>query len=115
MPAPSAKAPPASATEYHTRGRKLLQEGRYQEAIEPLTEALKLDPSLSLAFNARGFAYFRLKQYPQALADFDQAIRLNRSYVNAYINRSVTRRAAGDKAGADADQAKARELMQGKK
>jgi tetratricopeptide (TPR) repeat protein len=74
-----------------------------------------LDPSLSLAFNARGFAHYKLKQYPEALADFDQAIRLNQSYVNAYINRSAARRAAGDHAGADADQAKARELTQGRK
>jgi len=49
--------------------------------------------------NARGYAHFRLKQYAKALADFDQAIRLNRSYLNAYINRSATRRAAGDKPG----------------
>jgi tetratricopeptide (TPR) repeat protein len=115
MPAPPAKAPPASAAEYQARGRKLLQEDRYQEAIEPLTEALKLDPAFSLAYNARGYAHFRLKQYPQALADFDEAIRLNPSYLNAYVNRGAARRAAGDKAGADADQAKARELMAGKK
>jgi tetratricopeptide (TPR) repeat protein len=74
-----------------------------------------LDPALSLALNARGFAYFRLKQYAEAIADFDQAIRLNPSYVNALINRSAARRASGDHAGADADQAKARELMQGRK
>jgi tetratricopeptide (TPR) repeat protein len=115
MPAAPVKAPPASAAEYQARGRKLLQEDRYQEAIEPLTEALKLDPALSLALNARGYAHFRLKQYPQALADFDQAIRLNPSYLNAYVNRGAARRAAGDKAGADADQAKARGLMQGRK
>ena len=108
------KLPPASAAEYNARGRKLLQEDRYQEAIEQLTEALKLDPSLSLACNARGFAHFRLKQYPEALADFNQAIRLNPSYLNAYVNRSAARRAAGDQTGADADQAKARELMQGR-
>jgi tetratricopeptide (TPR) repeat protein len=113
-PAP-APAPAATAAEYHTRGRKFLQDDRYEEAIQQLTEALKLDPSLTLAYNARGFAHFRLKQYAEAIADFDEAIRLNPSYLNAYVNRSAARRAAGDRAGADADQAKARELMQGRK
>ena len=115
MPAAPVKAPPASAAEYQARGRKLLQEEHYQEAIEQLTEALKLDPALSLAYNARGYAYIRLKRYAEALADFDEAIRLNPSYLNAYVNRGSARRAAGDKAGAGADQAKARELTQGKK
>jgi tetratricopeptide (TPR) repeat protein len=105
----------ASAAEYQTRGRKLLQEDRCQDAIDQFTAALKLDPAVSLAFNARGYAYFRLKRYAEALADFDEAIRLNPSYLNAYVNRGAARRAAGDKAGADADKAKTLELTQGRK
>jgi tetratricopeptide (TPR) repeat protein len=103
-------APTAGADTFHARGRKLLADGKFAEAIEQLTLALQLQPSLALAYNARGFAHYRLKQYPQAIADYDEAIRLNPSYANAYLNRSVARRAAGDKAGADADQAKSREL-----
>ena len=62
------------------------------------------------AYNGRGVAHLRLKQYAEASADFDAAIRLYPGFIDAYVNRSAARRAAGDQAGADADAAKAREL-----
>ena len=100
-----------TAAEYQQQGRKLIQEERFAEAIEPLSQAVKLDPFLATTFNARGYAYYRLKKFPQAIADFDQAIKLNPVYGNAYTNRSAARRAAGDKVAADADLAKARDLL----
>jgi Flp pilus assembly protein TadD len=101
-----------TAAEYVQQGRTLIQGEHFAQAIGPLTQALKLDPSQATTFNARGYAYFRLKKFPEAIADFDQAIKLNPMYGNAYTNRSSAKRAAGDKAGADADQAKAREFLQ---
>jgi len=109
--APPAASHVTTAAEYQQMGRKLIQEERFAEAIEPLSQAVKLDPFLATAFNARGYAHYRLKKLPQAIADFDQAIKLNPLYGNAYTNRSGAKRAAGDKAGADADQAKARDLL----
>ncbi len=73
---------------------------------------MQTDPSLSLAFNARGYAYLRLKQYAKAISDFDRAIQLNPEYVNAYSNRAAAKKAAGDKPGADADLTKIRTLAQ---
>jgi len=118
---PAPAAPPArqvvapsnaiTAAECHMAGRKLLQEQHWSEAIVQFDQALKLDPSLSLAYNARGYAHYRLKHFAEAMRDFDEAIRLNPNYANAYLNRSALRKTVGDKAGADADQVKAKEVL----
>jgi tetratricopeptide (TPR) repeat protein len=100
-----------SAADHNTRGRELLNQRKFHEAIEELNEAIRQQPDFALAYNARGFAYYLMHDYPPALADFDQAIRLNPKYPNAYLNRSRARKASGDAAGSTADAAKAREFL----
>ena len=69
-----------------------------------------MDPTHALALNARGYAQLRLKNYQAAIADCTLAIRLNPNYANAYVNRSVARRASGDVDGARNDLHRAVEL-----
>ena len=111
-PAPkAAKAPDLKAAQVHNQhGRELLYQGKYQEAVVELSAALLEKPDFTRALNARGFAYQLLRDWPHALEDLDAAIRLDPRYVNAYHNRSVTRKAAGDIAGSAADDAKVAEL-----
>ncbi len=58
-----------------------------------MTESIRLKPDFSRAYNARGFAYLRQRDYQHALADFDQAIKLDPKYENAIQNRTATIRA----------------------
>jgi tetratricopeptide (TPR) repeat protein len=85
-----------------------MNHGKYKEALAELTDAVRLDPNLAAAFNARGFIFYLLRDYKPALADLDTAIQLNPKYRNAYQNRALTRRATGDAKGAQEDEARGR-------
>ena len=100
----------SSGAEHNRRGRELTQQRRYREAIDELAAALRDRPDFALALNARGFAYLLLQDWAHAIQDLDAALRIDPNYANAYSNRAVARKATGDTAGAQADQAKAREL-----
>jgi tetratricopeptide (TPR) repeat protein len=108
--APPAVAGEETASTLYKRGHAYIQDDRFEEAIEQLNGAIKLDPAMSLAYNARGYAHMRMLQYQEALSDFDVAIMLNPDYANAYMNRSSARRLTANITGADADAAKLKEL-----
>ena len=75
----SATRPIASATPaktYFDRGHKEAEDGNYQKAIEDYTEAIRLEPSLSIAYLNRGLAYNKLNQYQNAISDLSFAIQL---------------------------------------
>jgi tetratricopeptide (TPR) repeat protein len=48
---------------------------------------LELKPDNATAFYNRGIIYAQLKQYEQAIANYDQVIALNPDYIDAFANR----------------------------
>jgi regulator of sirC expression with transglutaminase-like and TPR domain len=52
-------------------------------------QAIELDPEYTYAFNNRGLAYAKLKQFEKAIQDYDQAIELNPKDFNATVVKNI--------------------------
>ncbi len=89
-----------SSDTYVEKARSLLKEGKSNEAITALNEAIQADDDNADAFNMRGVAYFERKEYSNALLDYDQAIKLEPTFYRPYYNRALLKTAQSDLDGA---------------
>ena len=81
-----------SAQDHEKLGRKLSEERNYEQAISELSEAVRQKPNLASAFNARGYAYLRMRDVGRAVADFNEALRIDPAYRNARQNLEAAQR-----------------------
>jgi tetratricopeptide (TPR) repeat protein len=88
------------------------------QAIADFDELIRRGLHLAPAYNGRGFARLKLKEYDRAIADFTQAIAARpEGYHLPWIGRAEARLMKGDGRGAvdDADRALAWEKQDGRK
>ena len=105
-PAP-VKEKQTPAVDYLSRGKSYLKNGRVDEAIVDLNNAVRLTPENAVAYFARGNAYYLKGQLNQAVSDYDKAIELNPKYTNAYFSRGYYYQAAGEHGKAISDYSRA--------
>ncbi len=73
-------------TDLVEEGVKLHDEGKYEEAIEKYSEALKIDKKSSLVNYEMGYSYYALKEYDKAIKYLNKVIKKNTTHVkDAYI------------------------------
>ena len=65
------------------------------EAIGHLLEATKIHPTYKNAYLLLGNAYNYLRQYEKAIEYYNQALKLDPNYTDAFNNRAITYRDAG--------------------
>ncbi len=92
---------------YYNRGLAHRRLNQLQMAVADYSEAVRIDPSNSDAFNNRAFVYLKLKQFQAAARDAARAITINPNKTNYYVNRALAFREMGQlqKALADINQA----------
>jgi tetratricopeptide (TPR) repeat protein len=93
-------ADPSDARRLILLGQLYSEHGAFSDAIEPLQQAVKLDPESFEAWEALGLSLFRLNRYQEALPPLRKAASLNPRYFNALTLLASTLHALGDDAAA---------------
>ena len=73
---PLAETTRAQARRAYEQGVQRIQARDYAGALQSLTQAIQLEPTLSVAYIARGSAYIGLRRYAEAAVDYEYALRL---------------------------------------
>ena len=71
-------------------------QGKPQQAVRSVTQAICADPGRAMYYNDRGVLYAMDKDYPRAIADFSMAISLEPGLRSALLNRARVYELTGD-------------------
>jgi tetratricopeptide (TPR) repeat protein len=89
-----ARAPENPLADYNL-GAALYVAGRYDEAVEFLAAAARLDAQFAAARRTLGLAYFKLRRYDEAVESFKELTRLQPELAEAHNNLGVAYCKAG--------------------
>ena len=96
-PAGAVEKPAPTDNEAYRLGVDAVNNGKWDDAITSLTEAIQLDPKSALAYSTRGLAYTMKENFEAALTDLDTALRLSPNNATAHFNRAFAYYRKGDK------------------
>ena len=67
--------------DYFNRAEDKLEQGDLSGAVLDYTQAINLKPKFIQAYNSRGLAHRKARNYQKAIADYNQAIKIGRAHV----------------------------------
>lgn len=79
-----ANDPYTRAINAFNKAAALINEKKYQEALEPLNHSVSLDDTLYQAHYYLGYVYFELGKYQEALQSLSKVLELKEDYGQAY-------------------------------
>lgn len=81
-------------------GIRCIEVSNDAQAIDELNSAIKLEPTLTLAFCQRGDAYSRLEMYQEAINDYTTAVKLDKGDSRVFAGRAAAYSGLNDKQNA---------------
>jgi len=90
------------------------RDGKNNELLGMINKALIIDPNFLPAISERAFLYFKLKQYKQAMSDYDKVLVLDPKNSGAYHDRGLLKMQIGNAYDAISDFDKAIEIKERK-
>ncbi len=79
-----------TAVDYYNQAYELQKQKKYDKAIQVLDKAIKLNPDYMIAYQARGNAFFALREYELAFDDYCDAIDIEPRNAMNFYNRANT-------------------------
>src|SRR5215470_1039682 len=77
-----------SASEHVKKGKQAIERGEFDQALEHLESAIRLDPKNAEAYSLRAKIRELGSEYDQAISDLTEVIRLNSRFPKAYSERA---------------------------
>lgn len=78
---------PNKAVQHKSEGNRLFKEGKYGEAINEYTEAIKRNPNDHILYSNRANAFCKLMRWDAALEDCDKALKIDSKFIKAWIRK----------------------------
>jgi len=78
---------PQKSQERKEKGNQYFKDGKYPEAVEEYTEAIRRSPTDPILYSNRAAAYLKLAAYPTAMKDCDEAVKLDPKFLKAFIRK----------------------------
>lgn len=97
---------PQSSWAHFNRGHLLDRQGQVRDAIADYTESIRLSPEFQSAHFNRGLAHLELRNYAEALKDFDTVVALGRNDEVVIAGRAIALEGLGRHHEADEQFAK---------
>jgi tetratricopeptide (TPR) repeat protein len=92
----------AQARQYYETAVKQINARDYPAALANLSSSIQLEPTLTVAYVARGSTYIGLRKFPEAAADYQYATKLDTSMASPLYGLAEAYRAMGRNADARA-------------